>query len=169
MFPSLFCLQVWFQNARAKWRRSVLRQQSSGPEVVKDPKPLSELTDLSCGTTSAGGILSSHRMTPETHPDDNEFSHADDSTDLQSSSDLTLDHQQHRQQGTPNPSLEDRENPFSHLNRNHHHLHGGNSNNSHHHHLHHHIISEDASPSFQSIHEELNHSIFNMIRPLQLF
>ncbi|XP_054713529.1 LIM/homeobox protein Lhx9-like [Uloborus diversus] len=36
-------LQVWFQNARAKWRRNLLRQQSQGPEIAQDCKPLSEL------------------------------------------------------------------------------------------------------------------------------
>ncbi|XP_067141187.1 LIM/homeobox protein Lhx2-like [Centruroides vittatus] len=37
-------LQVWFQNARAKWRRNLLRQQTLGPEVVQDSKPLVEMT-----------------------------------------------------------------------------------------------------------------------------
>ncbi|KAI1300180.1 LIM/homeobox protein Lhx2 [Halotydeus destructor] len=37
-------LQVWFQNARAKWRRSVLRQQQVyGPHIVEEGQPLSTL------------------------------------------------------------------------------------------------------------------------------
>lgn len=35
--------QVWFQNQRAKWRRSLLRQASSGPQVVQECRPLAEL------------------------------------------------------------------------------------------------------------------------------
>ncbi|CAN8019725.1 unnamed protein product [Ixodes persulcatus] len=36
-------LQVWFQNARAKWRRNLLRQASHGPEVAQDSSPLQDL------------------------------------------------------------------------------------------------------------------------------
>ena len=53
------------------------------------------------------------------------------------------------------------DNPFSHLSSHHHH--------HHHHHMHHPLKEEESSSSFQSIHEELNHSIFNIYRPLQLF
>lgn len=36
-------LQVWFQNARAKWRRNLLRQASQGPEVAQDSSPLQDM------------------------------------------------------------------------------------------------------------------------------
>nr|XP_037270525.1 LIM/homeobox protein Awh-like [Rhipicephalus microplus] len=36
-------LQVWFQNARAKWRRNLLRQASHGPEIAQDSSPLQDL------------------------------------------------------------------------------------------------------------------------------
>ncbi|RWS15793.1 LIM/homeobox protein Lhx9-like protein [Dinothrombium tinctorium] len=49
-------LQVWFQNSRAKWRRNILKQQSLGPQIVEECKPLAEL-DRECHliTSSSGG------------------------------------------------------------------------------------------------------------------
>lgn len=57
-------LQVWFQNARAKWRRNLLRQQAQGPEVVQDSKPLTEMTPQE---TLFGAQRSSLNLT-EMHP-----------------------------------------------------------------------------------------------------
>ncbi|XP_013779804.2 LIM/homeobox protein Lhx2-like [Limulus polyphemus] len=37
-------LQVWFQNARAKWRRNILHQHTQGPKVVEESQPLVEMT-----------------------------------------------------------------------------------------------------------------------------
>ncbi|RWS22686.1 LIM/homeobox protein Lhx9-like protein [Leptotrombidium deliense] len=57
-------LQVWFQNARAKWRRNILRQQSQGPQVVQECKLLKELDRDNChlitsSSTSSESIAAS--------------------------------------------------------------------------------------------------------------
>ena len=46
-------LQVWFQNARAKWRRHVLRQQSAGPHVVEESQQLMDLNSVAEGSPSS--------------------------------------------------------------------------------------------------------------------
>ncbi|XP_054157248.1 LIM/homeobox protein Lhx9-like [Oppia nitens] len=50
-------LQVWFQNQRAKWRRSLLRQQSSGPQIVEECQPLTELNEYALSTDEEQTII----------------------------------------------------------------------------------------------------------------
>ncbi|XP_035230673.1 LIM/homeobox protein Lhx2-like [Stegodyphus dumicola] len=66
-------LQVWFQNARAKWRRNLLRQQSQGPEIAQDCKPLSELASQPqfCDPFRLGSSLIDIQPTPITQEEQN--------------------------------------------------------------------------------------------------
>ncbi|XP_055949010.1 LIM/homeobox protein Lhx2-like [Argiope bruennichi] len=66
-------LQVWFQNARAKWRRNLLRQQSQGPEIAQDCKPLSELASQPqfCDPFRLGSSLMDVQPTPITQEEQN--------------------------------------------------------------------------------------------------
>ncbi|XP_022235736.1 LIM/homeobox protein Lhx9-like [Limulus polyphemus] len=57
-------LQVWFQNARAKWRRNLLRQQTQGPEVVQDSKPLAEMTPQETLLGAQGSSMNLAEMHP---------------------------------------------------------------------------------------------------------
>ena len=57
-------MQVWFQNARAKWRRTVLRQQGgAGPERAEESGALADLglgpVGLDSGASMDGGLISS--------------------------------------------------------------------------------------------------------------
>ncbi|XP_015920224.1 LIM/homeobox protein Lhx9 [Parasteatoda tepidariorum] len=66
-------LQVWFQNARAKWRRNLLRQQSQGPEIAQDCKPLSELASQPqfCDPFRLGSSILDVQPTPITQEEQN--------------------------------------------------------------------------------------------------
>ncbi|XP_076365743.1 LIM/homeobox protein Lhx2-like [Tachypleus tridentatus] len=67
-------LQVWFQNARAKWRRNLLRQQTQGPEVVQESKPLVEMTSQETLLSVLRPLAEQH-LTPITQEEQNVYTY----------------------------------------------------------------------------------------------
>lgn len=73
-------LQVWFQNARAKWRRNIMRQEGSGgtpssgtpvPGQTAPPSPNSHVAllqqDSSNGSLSSAHQVPLHSRSPDLH------------------------------------------------------------------------------------------------------
>jgi len=156
-------LQVWFQNARAKWRRSVLRQQSMGPHIVEESQPLSELSSSLVSSNHQRDTDSSHLNLDSsfipTSPV-NGVNHCNNSGNNNASSDSNPTGASCRYFGHgsmmvssahhhPLAHQENQENPF---------FDGSTSR-----------VVKSADSPLEMIHEEPNFSFLNMIRPLHMF
>lgn len=159
-------LQVWFQNARAKWRRSVLRQQSMGPHVVEESQPLSELPSSLVSSNHQRDTDSSHLNSHLTLDSSfiptspvNGVNNCNNSGNNNGSNDSNPTGASCRYSGHGSMMIssahhhavahqENQENPFF----------DGSSR-----------VVKSADSPLEMIHEEANFSFLNMIRPLHMF